>query len=661
MLFNQMFPSRLRHRLQKLGQSIITQRWYIGEGFFVFLVWYLVFGRVWNGSMIPGGGEYARSMSPFFFWESLQSCIGCSFWAPHGGGKPILADPFGSFLHPISMLFSLGLGAVAGASLTESAAFLIVAFAAYSLAMLLDFSRITRVWFSIASMIGGHVVCRLEIGSIGLPLSYAALFTAYVVVYWYLQQPSDRRALIVGVAVGALLTAGQMYYQYFFLLTLMLWSWVAIKRGYLTHNPAYYRHLGIGGGIACLIAAPLFLNLFATMGIYGKLTDPDARFSISIGTQIINFLLPSIAVARTDLLNPYPYPYAYATYIGVLPLIVALVWYQRIERPADRVFAQHILIGVGLAMVLATGIFTKIALLLQNDTISFVASSFRFVVLYNGIAAQGILVLAALGVDAVVRNPGSGNGLYDRFCTWCATSFSYNPRISIVAVLAAYHLLGLHSYAQQYITAQPLMTADTTQIARAVAALPAGYIDAPNWLLLPIMRQNQMAATYFSSVTLENRKFPPAQYFVTQKVPDTIPTTVLQQFPGDWKLVRNDAADQQYASVTSDGTTYVPCSATQQGGEIRVLCDTDKPGQLRVLVNAIRGWEYSRDAAPYTSHPEATWLQVAVPAGQSTVLFRYTPWYAVVGLWLIPISWLAVALCVLLMGYRFRKQRPLDA
>lgn len=103
---------------------------------------------------------------------------------PHGGGRPALADPFGSFLHPMSMLFSLLFGAVAGASYTLSFAFLLLGASALWLGQMLGLHLLVRGWFALAVMIGGHVICRLELGSIGMPLSLASLFAAYVVVYW---------------------------------------------------------------------------------------------------------------------------------------------------------------------------------------------------------------------------------------------------------------------------------------------------------------------------------------------------------------------------------------------------------------------------------------------------------------------------------------------
>ena len=47
---------------------------------FIVAVWYFVFGRIWNADFIPLGGEYSRSISSFFFWDSVRQCGGCSFF-----------------------------------------------------------------------------------------------------------------------------------------------------------------------------------------------------------------------------------------------------------------------------------------------------------------------------------------------------------------------------------------------------------------------------------------------------------------------------------------------------------------------------------------------------------------------------------------------------
>ena len=629
-----------RFTLRGIGSIIMQQRWLLVEWVILLGVWYLCYGRIWDGTRIPTGAEYARSISPFFFWEQIQSCVACGFWAPHGGGKPMLADPFGSFLHPIAMFSSLALGAVAGASFTLAAAFLMLGASALWLTQMLGLHPVVRVWFAIASMLGGHVVARLELGSVGMPLSLAALCVAFVTLYWYLRAPSAVRAVLLGVAVGSLLTAGQMYYQYFFVLSIVV-LWVVLRWRAPQLLPTLdLGHLLCAGGIAVLMVSPLVVNLVMTAGIYAKEADTEVKYVIPIHIQLLNFLIPTPEVARTDKLNPFPFVWAYASYIGFLPVLAAYSWYGRI-RVEYRRFGRVVLGMVVLAMTLATGIFSKIAIALDNDALSSIAGGFRFVIIYNGISGIGLLLLAALAVDGFLSGPAADD-VIERALRWLSGVIRADARLIAVTVIALYALIGLHRFAQPFVNVQKPFDDTARQMVRDVTPLRDGYIDMPDWLFVPAQRIGLRAAVYASSVTLADRRFPPSQYMLTQKVPDAFPTTEIATYPGDWKLLKNAAPDQQYAFVRSNDGTVTPCVHTAIGGEIAVRCVAPANGLVQVFAHAVPGWTVRIDNGAPQPVAAAEWLQVPVPAGEHIIAFRYAPWYAWFGFGLLPLTWLAI-------------------
>ena len=605
-------------------------------------LWYFAFGRIWNAEFIPMGGEYSRSMSPFFFWDNLKQCGGCAFWFPHGGGKPILADVFGSFLHPASMLFGLLYGAVAGASYTESFAFLLMGVSALWLGRMVDLTRSVRIWFATASMIGGHIVCRLELGSIGMPLSLASLFFALVTIYFYFTAPSIRRAILVGIATGSLFTAGQMYYQYFFVVIVVIGLRYSRRNGLMRQTSEVYRHMVLAGCIATLFAAPIVINMLVNQGLFDKETDTDVKFTIPIQTQIINFLIPNDAVARTELLNPFPYPWAYATYIGVLPLVAALGWFSSIFNETHKRLAHIALVMGAFAMVTATGIFTRLALSLDNSLVNFLASSFRFVVIYNGIAGIAILLIAALSVDAFLRSSGDKSSLIDRAILVIQQKLNVNIRSTIILLCLIGNVLSLQDNMTHYVHDVPVLDNSAKIMLTDLQRYGSGNIDAPDWIFIKMMQNGLMSASYYSSVILKGRDFPPPQYMLTQIVPDTIPTTILKTYSEDWKLVKNEAPDQQFASLLSNVDQYTLCTPAGEGGHITVACDAESSGTIRVLANAVPGWEYSLNGNDYVAASVGQWLSVDVPAGKNTVVFRYEPWYAWVALLLIPLTWILV-------------------
>ena len=209
-------------------------------------VWFLVYGQSWDSVRIPVGGEYARSMNSFYFWDMLKSCGSCAFWNPNAGGKPVLADPYGSFMHPISAIASLAVGALGGASLTLALAFLMIGLASYWLAVSLAIHPLVRVWFALASMLGGHITSRLELGSVGMPLSLAALWLAFAALVWYANRPSFWCMMLAAICVGTLMLAGQLYYQYFFVLSAGLYLYYAWRTGRSVWHPRFRFDLLVG-------------------------------------------------------------------------------------------------------------------------------------------------------------------------------------------------------------------------------------------------------------------------------------------------------------------------------------------------------------------------------------------------------------------------------
>jgi hypothetical protein len=633
--------------LERLRTVMKTQYALIFEWVFLVVVWYLLIGRIWNGVQIPTGGEYARSMSGFFFWDSLKTCVNCSFWMPHGGGRPVLADPFGSFLHPMSMLLSLLFGAVAGASYTLSFAFLLLGASALWLGQILGLHQLVRGWFALAVMIGGHVVCRLELGSIGMPLSLASLFAAYVCILWYLRSPTLLRALAVGVAVGALCLSGQLYYQYFFVLSIAIvwivgqWQFASL----LKRIPMIHTTLMLG--IAMLMASPIVLNLFMTAGIYEKEGSLDLQFTIPIHIQLLNFLIPTTEVAKTQLLNPFPYVWVYATYIGWIPCIAATMLYSRIIS-FHRYVARVTFGFTALAIVIVTGVFSEIALSFENQTLSTIVGGFRFITIYNGVAGIGILLLAALGMHGYVCGSSSPRNALEQFIEWSGTVSRLNVRVLSLAAVLVYSLIGMHSFAEGFLRFQkPFDAAAETMISDSTR-LVDGYIEMPDWMFLRAMEKDVRSASYVSSVKLSNRTFPPPKYIFTQKIPETIPTTLLAEYRDEWKLLQNNAPEAQYAVLQRAVGPDVPCNSTARNGVISVTCASEEPGTVRLLVHALPGWEYALEGQSYQSVSGRDWLTAPFPIGQHTITFRYGPWYAWAGLIMLAVPWLLIfSLCVI--------------
>ena len=88
---------------------------------------------------------------------------------------------------------------------------------------------------------------------------------------------------------------------------------------------------------------------------------------------------------------------------------------------------------------------------------------------------------------------------------------------------------------------------------------------------------------------------------------------------------------QEYAAVQHADDRRTVCSGHGNGGDIDVMCNLSSPGVLTVKENAWSGWDASAAKGRLALLP-GRWLSVRLPAGISTVRFRYRPWDVPVGI-----------------------------
>jgi hypothetical protein len=301
-----------------------------------------------------------------------------------------------------------------------------------------------------------------------------------------------------------------------------------------------------------------------------------------------------------------------------------------------------------LAMVIATGVFSEIALSFENQTLSTIVRGFRFITIYNGVAGIGILLLAALGMHGYLCGSSSPRNALEQFIEWSGTVSRMNVRVLILAAVLVYGLIGMHSFAEGFLRFQkPFDDAAATMISDS-ARLDDGYVEMPDWMFLRAMENDVRSASYVSSVKLYNRIFPPPRYIFTQKIPDTIPTTLLAEYRDEWKLLQNDAPEAQYAVLQRADGTDLPCDSTARNGVISVTCASEQQGLVKLLVHALPGWEYALDGHSYQAVSGREWLTAPFPIGEHTITFRYAPWYAWAGLIMLMVPWvLVIGLCVI--------------
>jgi len=88
---------------------------------------------------------------------------------------------------------------------------------------------------------------------------------------------------------------------------------------------------------------------------------------------------------------------------------------------------------------------------------------------------------------------------------------------------------------------------------------------------------------------------------------------------------------QEYAAVQHAAGLRTVCSGHGTGGDIDVACNLPAPGVLTVKENAWSGWHATAANGKLPLLP-GQWLSVPLPAGTSTVRFRYRPWDVPLGI-----------------------------
>ena len=634
--------------LARLQDAFKTYRVGMLELVAIAAVWFLFYGQSWDSVRIPLGGEYARSINSFYFWDMLRSCGSCAFWNPNSGGKPVLADPYGSFMHPISAVASLAVGALGGASLTLALAFLMIGLASYWLAVALAVHPLVRVWFALASMLGGHITSRLELGSVGMPLSLAALWLAFAALVWYGVRPSFWRMLLAAVCVGTLMLAGQLYYQYFFVLSAGVCLYYAWRTGYSTRHPRLRFDVLVGSVIVALFASPLLINMVMTMGMYEKEADAAMPYAVPLSTQIINFLLPDHVMSRADGLNPFPYVWAYATYIGFTPVIATVLGFRWLTIPAHRRFGVLVAVIGAAAMVLATGVYSKLLNGLEITVITDIASGFRWIAIYNGISGLAFLTFAALVFHAFLTNHHIGTAWVQRLLTWLQATVRFDARIMLIGLVAVYHLLGVHEFSKPLVGSFLITEPRINTMVGDLANQPPGYANVPDWMFLAAMEGGITTLPAPLGIIIKEHPFPPPVYEFATKKPKAFETSVIASYEDDWALYRNESPEAAYAAVIDESGAITPCVHSKNGGLIEVTCTAVPAGVLRIYEFGLRGWKATVDDGRTSTVPESDWLRVPLTAGNHRVSFSYAPWYAWAGLILLPVPWvLIIGLCVI--------------
>lgn len=655
MYFVKAVSSRFAHLRQWLLVRDDTRKlpWRLLLEIGLVVMWALWLGRRYlDFSMLewPHGREFGMAIQPHYIWTLLRECGDCLLWnGMYNGGSPAFAELHAAVLHPLVIIATLIWGGLNGAKVVLIASLAMAGLGQLWLGYVLKLSSVPRLWGAFLVMAGGHLAGRMEIGVVGVVLSTAACSLAIAPALKLALYGRRRDAIIFGFILALAIVSGQGYLQLGFALSVLpaaIIFWVD-KRFQL--RPVWKEFL-LAGLLALLLAAP-FLLPFAHFGSeFIKDIDPLFKSVQPLEYIPLNYVIDDLPFYYNGDLYKIPIPYLYLNFIGWAPILLGIVPLMRV-RQSRRKQLLFLLLALFMVLLSSSGLPFK---WLARFWPTF-AYGVRYPSLIQGLGVPFIVAMGAWGANIIlqqgwplVKLAVSRRPLHRR--TLIALTW-------VFILVAMYHSLNavyLFSYSWLFTSHKEdpviewvlsdVQTPDTQWIALPFGEHSWGIYAAENGLKL---------TDHVRPSKWRERSLPlPFLKAAREEVDFTEPGFISQRV--DISIVRYP--ENSYASIrTADD--MIPCEAEAQGGHIKVVCRSLKPGRLIVQENQWDGWTAVRDGQPVPLIA-SQWLEVEAPAGTHIYQFWYKPWDVPVG---VALSLLGVFVAALLWVRANEKKLHLPA
>jgi hypothetical protein len=476
-----------------------------------------------------------------------------------------------------------------------------------------------------------------------MPLSIAAQWLSVVALIAFFRLPTLPSAMILGVAVGILMQAGQGYMQLAFVLVLPVFvAYAWYDEWFMSNRGAKVLLLCVAAGVALLLSAPLWLHLLTYPSLFSKDVDKTFSFAEPVGTLFQNMLVGTFDVAKTTAINNFAYPWAYSTYIGLTACLLAVVAPFIVRSPAHKKLTHLMVLLVVLLLFIASGTPQKMLAALHIPALTRALIGLRFLVILNGPATMAVLTLAALAVHEIL----TGKVLparVQRLRRQLQRSMHVDTVAVIVLVFLTANIIDVAAFAKNWVYDAPAFSEQQLRIQADVAALGNATVTTDaEWMHMPLLEKHVNITNLHMAWQIDGAKFPRAEYEIRLDVPGDM--HLVTQYKDNWVLVQSDDPETRYAVVYAPDNSVIPCEVPQaRGGSILVHCDTPAGGVLRVFEHALWGWTSSVDGVTSTTPRDTDWITADVPPGVQTIRFTYQPWTATVAVLLWCLGWVIVA------------------
>lgn len=588
-----------------------------------------------NPNSLPYGREFVWGLESNYAWRKLVECGACMFWNGNfEGGTPAFANPLSSFLHPLAAVPTMIFGILNGGKIALASAFLLTGLSQWLLGKYLGAGRIARTWAAMMAVISGHLAARMELGAFGTILSTATFSLVLAFFIRLHKNPGGRSIVLLAGSLAVLAVGGQGYLQAgtAFALIIVL---IMLRLFFLREDfSRLFRAFSAAVVLAFLLAGPFIIPFTRFLPLFGKNSDPNFETAQPLDLAPLNLVIDDFSFYQTDALSKEPFPSHYVLYIGWIPILLSLVVIR--ERGPKRQYQQYLILAgfVFAGFWIGSGAFLKILVDLSPfDWLDNFVAGLRFPALIASISVPPLLGLSAAGLDHLIKldSPNLVLGYSENASS--AQTFSISLKWIIlwflfVGLRDAYHMN--HRFFET-IQVDPAIY----RVVRQMRTENSEWVNVPfgaNIWVGPALESGLKLGFDFNRTWHWMERPYPAGYFEASFTEPREGMELVNTLEG--VQLHRAVGGPAYALVYHPDGTTTPCAADSNWGNIDVTCSTVERGNLIVTENNYSGWK------AYVNNQRAAleeyhWLQTPVPAGETTVSFRYRPWDVPAGLLLL--------------------------
>lgn len=621
------------------------------EVVFIF-AWAVFFAREYldfSTNIWPLGREFGMAIQTHYIWTLLPACGDCFLWNGFiNGGSPAFAELHGAVLHPLVALPALVWGVINGSKVTIIGSLAMAGVGQWWLARAMKLGLLPRLWAGMMAVVGGHLAGKMEIGVVAMVLSTAAASLVIAAGVDVALTGRRRSAVLLGITLALAIVSGQGYIQIGLLFGIAPAFLVFLVGDDFRFNNRW-REYALAIGIGLLLAGIFLVPMAHFYPNFGKAISPEFVGVQSFGNSVLNLVISDLALYRSEVLGTLPFAYQYITFVGWIPVLLAILTLRLVPRRQSRLLLFFFM-AIVLVYLLASGVTLELVRRLSEDLVA----SVRIPSLIAGLAVPLVLGLAAWSADILLQKdwPVTLFGGAEDPESRGGRTLSFSLSWILVGVLMALSLRTAFDFSRGWLGTL-LVDEATIEVAEEAVRINPPFTA---WTEMPFGEH------YWAPIALERglkltsvvrpwdwreREWPPAELTVTrdqaiQGDPDYI---------GSWGgTYFRENPENAYAFVRTE-TDVVPCAATAVGGQVEVTCTNEEAGELIVQEYLWGGWTGERDGEA-TTIGAGSRLNAEAPAGTHQYRFRYQPWDVYLGL---AFTIAGIILCAWIWFFQSRK------